>query len=103
MLAHSATIKSGATSRAFCRNASAKFVPSSSTTHLIRMPASITSVFNALFALRAEEPRKAFAAIFWLAYEGRQPIDQRMVQPRLPGTGEESPDARPRRSAHGVQ
>ena len=75
MLAHSATIRSGAISLAFCRNASAKSVPSSSTTHLMAILASMTRVFNAPFALRAEEPQTVFDVALWSASKiGCQPI-----------------------------
>src|ERR1700677_1556145 len=103
MLAHSATIRSGAISLAFCRNASAKSVPSSSTTHLMAILASMTRGFNAPFALRAEELQTAFDVPLWSAYEDRLPADQRMVQPRPPETDEGSRDARLRWSAHAGQ
>src|SRR6202041_697865 len=103
MLAHSATIRSGAIRLAFCRNASAKSVPSSSTTHLMAILASMTRVFNAPFVLRAEEPQTAFDVALWSGYEDPLTADQRMVQPRSPVTDEGSRDARLRLSAHGAQ
>jgi hypothetical protein len=66
------------------RYASARSVPSAFTTHLIAILASMTSVFNAPFALRAEEPQKAFDVALWSAYEDRLPADRRMVRPRSP-------------------
>jgi hypothetical protein len=72
MLAHSTTIRSGAISLVFCRNASDKSVPSSSTTHLMAILASMTRVFNAPFVLRAEEPQTAFDVASLIAYTFKQ-------------------------------
>ncbi len=95
-LPHSATRSSGAISFARSRSLKACGVPSSSTTHLTAMLASITSVFTARRAPRGAGSPTASASGALSARANLRRACRRKAHARRQVPGEGFPDARPR-------
>ncbi len=101
--ADSAISNSGAINLALCLSARASGVPSSSTTHLSAMLASITKVLTALHVLPEGEFPTGSASGASLAFASQRPTRQRMIQLRQSMLDGGFPDARPRSNGRAEQ
>src|SRR5262249_11545060 len=86
--------KSGAINFAFCRSSNASAVPSSSTTHLMVMLASMTSMFTAAHVLHEVEPPRVSVFAVLSASVGRPLTCQRKARRRRSEPDGGFPDAR---------